>query len=72
MCLSLYLLLNLYPILIMIFTTVLCLFLTHDHALDVTVLLPYRYRTQGTPLPKRDSPLLKKDAVLKRPITSFN
>jgi hypothetical protein len=48
--------------------TVLCLFLSRDHVFCVTVPLPGRYFAQGVPLPKRDSPFLKKDAVLKSPV----
>jgi hypothetical protein len=51
--------------------TVLCPFLTRDHALSVTVPLPYRYCPQVTPLPQRGFPFLKNDAVLKRLIASF-
>ena len=47
--------------------TALCRFLARDHALGVTVLLPCRYRPQGTPLLQRDPAFLRKDAVLKRP-----
>jgi hypothetical protein len=40
--------------------TVICPFLTRKNVLAVTVPLPYRYRPQGTPLPQRYSPFLKK------------
>jgi hypothetical protein len=50
---------------IMTKNTVLSPFLNCDHVLGVTVPLPYRYRPQGTPLPQRDSPFLKKGRCTK-------
>jgi hypothetical protein len=49
-----------YSLEIMRLDTALCPFLTRDHALGIIVPLPYHYRTQGTPLPQRDSPFLQK------------
>ena len=50
--------------------TVLCPFLTRDHALGVTVPLPYRYSPKGAPLPQRGSPFLKKGRCTKASFTN--
>jgi hypothetical protein len=47
------------------FCTVLCPFSTREHVLGVTFPLPYRHRSQGTPLPQRDSPFLQKGRCTK-------
>jgi hypothetical protein len=54
-------------------TTVLCPFgpfLSRDQFFWVAGLLPFRYRLQVIQLPQRESPLQKKDPVIKRPKAS--